>query len=144
MQTIILERFAYSPDGTFGRLKLPGGWSCFTVERPWKSNEPFESCIPDGVYDLKRRRSPVVERTSGGKHLYGWEVVDVPGRSYIMIHPANWPKDVQGCIGVGRDYAIIQGANGVTHSRATFDELMERLQGGAWQIEIRPFIMEYP
>lgn len=144
MNTIILTRFAYSPDGTFGRLELPGGWSCFTVERPWKSNEAFESCIPDGVYQLKRRRSPVVERTSGGDYLEGWEVCDVPGRSYIMIHVANWPRNVEGCIGVGKKYMVMQGNNGVTESKITFAELMGKLDGGQWQIDIRPFIMEYP
>lgn len=144
MNTVILTRFAYSPDGTFGRLVLPGGWSCFTVERPWKDNEPFESCIPDGVYDLKRRRSPVVERTSGGDYLEGWEVCDVPGRTYIMIHPGNWPRNFEGCIGVGKKYMVMQGANGVTESGITFAELMGKLDGGEWKIDIRPFIMEWP
>lgn len=144
MKTIILERFAYSPDGTFGRLSLPGGWSCCTVECPWKGNAPFESCIPDGVYHLKRRRSDVVEKSSGGDYVEGWEVCDVPGRSFIMIHPGNWPSNFEGCIGVGKKYKVMQGSNGVTASRATFAELMGGLDGGQWQIDIRPFIMEWP
>ena len=144
MQNITLERFAYAPDGTFGRLMLPDGWSCFTVEQPWNGNLNSQSCIPDGVYDLKRRRSPVVQRTSGGDYVEGWEVCDVPGRTYIMIHPANWPDDVEGCIGVGREYKVLEGRNGVTSSRATFAQLMGRLDGGEWQIDIRPFIMEWP
>lgn len=144
MNTITLVRFAYAPDGTFGRIKLPEGWSCFTVERPWKDNKPFESCIPDGVYDLKKRRSPVVERASGGDYIEGWEVCDVQGRSYIMIHPGNWPINFQGCIGVGKKYMVMQGANGVTESRATFADLMGRLEGLEWKIDIRPFIMGQP
>lgn len=149
MKTITLTRFAYSPDGTFGRLELPGGWSCFTVEKPWLSNSPYESCIPDGVYDLKRRRSPVVERTSGGDYVEGWEVFDVPGRTYIMIHPGNWPRNFEGCIGVGTKYMVIrdpadgQWKNGVSSSRNAFAQLMGRLDGGEWQIDIRPFVMEW-
>ena len=96
------------------------------------------------MYDLKRRRSPVVERTSGGDYVEGWEVCDVPGRTYIMMHPANWPDDVEGCIGPGREYKVLEGRNGVTRSRATFAQLMGRLDGGEWRIDIRPFIMEYP
>ncbi len=142
---IVLERFAYSPDGTFGRLKLPNGFTCYTVERPWLSNKQRESCIPDGIYTLEKRRSPVVERTSGGDYLEGWEVTHVPGRTYIMLHPANWPHNVEGCIGVGREYMIMDGENGVTKSRLTFAQVMAGLDGrDTWNIDIRPFIMEYP
>lgn len=141
---ITLERFSYAPDGTFGRLTLPCGWSCFTVERPWLDNRPRESCIPDGVYRMSRRRSPVVERTSDGDYLEGWEVCDVPGRSYIMIHPGNWPHNFKGCIGVGRSYAVIQGTTGVSHSRITFAELMGRLDGAAdLELCIKPFRMHW-
>lgn len=145
MPNVILERFAYAPDGTFGRLKLPNGKQFFTVERPWLSNKPFESCIPDGIYTLEKRRSPVVERTSGGDYLEGWEVTHVPGRTYIMIHPGNWPTNVEGCIAVGMDYKVLDGRNGVSQSRLAFAQVMAALDGRqTWRLEIRPFLMEYP
>jgi hypothetical protein len=145
MPTIMIERFAYAPDGTFGRITLPTGKQFFTVERAWAGNKPFESCIPDGVYDLKRRRSAVVERTSGGDYLEGWEVTDVPGRTFIMIHPGNWPTNFEGCIGVGLNYQVLDGRNGVTQSRVAFAQLMSDLDGRQdWQLDIRPFLMEYP
>lgn len=144
-ETIILERFAYAPDGTFGRLMLPDGWQCFTCERPWKGNARGESCIPEGVYDLRHRRSPVVERTSAGAYQAGWEVADVPDRAYIMIHPANWPNEVEGCIAVGREYLIMRGRNGVSHSRDTFRDLMRRVvTSHAWRLAIQPYRVEYP
>ena len=46
-----LERFAYTPMGTFGRLKV-GDFEFFTVERPWVDNEPFKSCVLEGEYEL--------------------------------------------------------------------------------------------
>ena len=49
MPNVIIERFAYAPDGTFGRIKLPNGTQFVTVERPWLSNKAYESCIPDGI-----------------------------------------------------------------------------------------------
>jgi hypothetical protein len=76
----VLTRFAYLPDGTFGELVFPDGTSMFTVERPWKDNTPKESCIPDGIYQLGMRESPVVHRSSGGMFHEGWEVLDVEGR----------------------------------------------------------------
>lgn len=150
MPNVILERFSYAPDGTFGRLKLPNGRLFFTCERPWLSNKPFESCIPDGIYTLEKRRSPVVERTSGGDYLEGWEVTHVPGRTYIMIHPGNWPRNVEGCIAVGLAYRVLQDQDGehknaVTQSKSAFAQLMGALDGReSWRLEIRPFLMEYP
>jgi len=145
MQHVILERFAYAPDGTFGRLKLPNGEQFFTVERPWLSNKAYKSCIPDGVYVMEKRRSPVVERTSGGDYLDGWEITDVPGRTFIMIHPGNWPHNFEGCIGVGLKYMVLDGKNAVSQSRAAFAQIMGSLDGPeSWRLDIRPFLMEYP
>jgi len=145
MPSIHLERFAYAPDGVFGRLTLPNGEKLYTVERPWLGNKPFESCIPDGVYELKKRVSPVVERTSGGEFAEGWEVTNVPEREYIMLHVANWPEDVEGCIGIGRDYAVLGGRNAVTDSRASFRKLMRSLEGvDSWDLVITGYHMEYP
>jgi len=145
MHRIVLERFSYAPDGTFGRLILPTGKTFFTVERPWLGNKARESCVPDGVYLMEKRRSPVVERTSGGDYVEGWEVTDVPGRTYIMLHPGNWPHNFEGCIGVGMEYRVLDGRNGVTQSRLAFAQVMAALDGPQqWEIEIRPFLMEYP
>jgi len=145
MPSIHLERFAYAPDGVFGRLTLPNGEKLYTVERPWLGNRPFESCIPDGVYRLQKRISPVVERTSGGEFFEGWEVTDAPERDYIMLHPGNWPENFEGCIGVGDDYTIIEGRNAITNSRDSFRKLMKQLDGvDAWDLVITPFFMEYP
>lgn len=135
--TIVLERFAYSPDGTFGKMYVPGGFECYTVELPWKDNQPRVSCIPEGMYGLGKRYSPVVQRSSGGEFEVGWEVQNVPGRSLIMIHPGNWPSNFMGCIGTGKAYAVISGKNGVTSSRDTFRELMAELETRKdWQILI--------
>lgn len=145
MPNVIIERFAYSPDGTFGRIKLPTGKEFFTVERPWLSNKPHESCIPDGIYIMEKRRSPVVERTTGGDYVEGWEITHVPGRTYIMLHPGNWPENFEGCIGVGLKYQVMDGRNGVTQSRSAFAQVMAALDGrDSWRLEIRPFLMEYP
>ena len=142
---VILQRFAYAPDGTFGRIHLPGSQVLFTCERPWRNNQNDVSCIPDGVYTLKKRRSGVVERSSVGDYVEGWEVTNVPGRTFIMLHPANWPHELEGCIAPGKNYRILEGRNGVTDSRAAFAVLMGALDGqDSWDLDIRPFRMEYP
>jgi hypothetical protein len=129
MKNVLIERFSYAPDGTFGRLTLPSGRVLFTCEQPWNGNAVGESCIPEGEYQMKMRRSPVVQRSSGGKYDEGWEVIGVPGRTFIMIHPANWPHELRGCIAPGMNYAIISGKQGVSSSRQAFDIFMDELDG---------------
>lgn len=136
---LTLER-AYLPDRsvTLGRLTLPDGWSCYTLELPWLSNGVGKSCIPEGVYDMAMRESPIVKRTSGGSHPRGWEVTDVPGRTYIMFHPGNFASDTEGCILPGNAFQW-SGREGfmVANSRATFGPLMDRLaKQRAWRLHV--------
>jgi len=110
MERIILTRGHGFEMGTPGRLEMPG-FECHTMERPWHGNRVSESCIPPGVYPLRKRRSEVVRQASGGRYPEGWEVQDVPGRTFIMIHPGNTIDDSEGCIlpGVGQPMAITAG-----------------------------------
>lgn len=81
----------YHPQGTNGILLLKGKRVCFTIELPWKNNQSRISCIPEGRYELKKRYSP----------RFGWHilVVNVPARSFILIHAANDAgKELKGCI----------------------------------------------
>lgn len=129
---LLLSRW-YGPKATLGELSIhPSNdgsrslFRCKTIERPWLDNKVSESCIPEDIYPLQLRRSPVVEATSGGEFTHGWEVTDVPDRTYIMLHPGNWARDVEGCIAVGKEFHPVE--NMVTHSRVTFRQLMEVLE----------------
>lgn len=123
---IELERFAYTPHGSFGRLRV-GDKTWSTVELPWKGNAPRESCIPEGVYSLAKRESPVVQRSSGGEFAQGWEVVNVPGRTFIMIHPGNTIDDLLGCIAPGTGLGFMRNKWSVTSSRIAFREFMQAM-----------------
>ena len=92
-KTVTLKRFAYTEYGTFGDLILPSGIKLVTVERPWLDNKPNISCIPNGEYGCSPR--PFYR---GGYDAV--EVKDVPNRTYILFHIANFPREVNGCIGV--------------------------------------------
>jgi len=150
---LILQRFAWitgesiqCPEGTFGSLTFPDGTVFYTCENPWKDNKPFVSCIPTGVYYLEQRYSPVVQRTSGGEFAEGWEVTDVLDREYIMLHPGNWPDDVEGCIAIGKALTITQNKRGqwslsVSDSREAFRELMEKMdEFNTWTLDVRPYL----
>lgn len=150
MNLLVLERFGYMPFGTYGKLKFPSGEVFHTVERPWMDNEPNMSCIPEGRYSLGLRYSPVVNRTSGGDFEEGWEIMDVPNRDYIMLHPGNWPTDVAGCIAVGSKLKMMPESKNnwlpaVTNSRMTFKIVMLLLdEYSDWDIDITHYVPEAP
>lgn len=136
---IRLDRTAHTPWGTFGTLRLADGTAFPTIERGWEYNAKGKSCIPAGEYLMEMRSSNIVARSSGFEFARGWEITGVPGgRDLIMIHPANWAHELQGCIAPGRAHAVIQGKPGVTASRAAFKDLMHRLaKREQWRIAIR-------
>lgn len=79
------------PTGVNGILLLDGVELCKTIELPWLENRPRISCIPAGRYQIKKRCSV--------KFNWHFELVDVPGRSAILIHPANHAAlELKGCI----------------------------------------------
>jgi len=121
---LLLTRIAYLSEGTFGKMTLPSGVILYTVERPWLNNQLGISCIPEGVYALTRRMF-----FRGGYNT--WEITEVPGRKHILIHIANWPREVEGCVGLGTglelaDYMVVNSARAFKQfmvETAQFDRL---------------------
>jgi hypothetical protein len=121
MDTIILERFAWSDDGVFGKMQIDG-IDLFTVEKPWRDNKAGISCIPAGKYICRPRRY-----YRGGYETF--EITDVEKRSYILIHKGNTQRDVRGCIAVGMDTGYINGAWAVINSAGAFWHFMNAQRG---------------
>lgn len=81
----------YDLRGTNGELWYNGSIVCRTIELPWLFNWRKISCIPEGRYQLTKRYT-----SERGWHLL---VENVPGRTLILIHPANDAlKQLRGCI----------------------------------------------
>ena len=97
----------------------------WTVATPWLNNQLRVSCIPAGVYQIERHISP-----SKGQCF---AVLDVPDRTHILIHVANWSHELMGCIAPG--IGIDLGENMVTSSRRALNEMLEELPA-AWELEI--------
>lgn len=124
METLILDRLKTSDDGTFGQLIRGGHQIAVTCELPWNDNIRRVSCIPKGIYLCTFGKSP----TKNAKVDYQvYHVNDVPDRSDILIHIANWPYELLGCIGVGRDFADLKGKPGITESTNTMKKLLLEL-----------------
>lgn len=109
MRKATLTRFETGDDGTFGKLVTDNGFQCYSVERPWLLNKVEVSCIPSGTYECIIGVSPKFGKVYGVKA--------VPGRTDILIHPANWARQLEGCIALGRALGNVMGDNGVMSSR---------------------------
>jgi len=96
-----LER-AYLDNCTIGKLYRHGQFLCYTVERPWLSNRKSISCIPPGEYKVEPYESPTfgdvffLQNKALGVSLY-----EDTQRTAILIHPANFPHQLEGCIAPG-------------------------------------------
>ena len=101
------------PTGTNGELYHAGRLVCYTIELPWKDNDTGVSCIPLGRYELIKRYSL--------KFHHHLQLLDVPGRQCILIHPANNAlMELKGCIA---PVSILSGPGRGLLSKDAFNQL---------------------
>jgi hypothetical protein len=103
MRHYTIKRY-YTPQGTFGDLsKEDGSKLCHTVERPHASFSSDHPCIPEGTYIAERYQSP------NPNHGLVWLLKEVPDRTFIEFHIANWPSELLGCIAPGLRWGCDSG-----------------------------------
>jgi Family of unknown function (DUF5675) len=128
LDTYSLVREPSTSDGTLGEMFTPeGDHLCFTMELPWNDNEPDKSCIPTGTYTCVPHNSAA--------HPGTWELLNVPGRSEILIHTGNTDADSLGCILVGRTIGSLNGMPAVLLSNVAF-HLMKQSVPSTFQLTI--------
>jgi hypothetical protein len=132
-----IGRFAHTPLGTFGSMKMPDGAVLYTVERPWLDNKPSVSCIPDGKYNCQPRRF-----FRGGYDAV--EITGVKGRSHILFHIANTMNDVEGCVGVGSKLGAIGQQWAVLASKQAFEHFMSFYGGRKFTLLIENVVYAFP
>lgn len=121
--SLLIERYGHGTKQTIGRAFVLDGekfslYDCHTLELPWKENQRSVSCIPDGDYTVKKRKS--------AKFAHHFHLTDVEGRSWILIHAGNFYTNTDGCVLVGLDLSDINsdGLIDVTHSRDALADLL--------------------
>lgn len=90
-----------------------------TLELPYKNNQRRISSIQRGRYQVKKRYS--------AKYGYHFELLNVPDRDKILIHVANFVRELLGCIAVGKAHKHIDndGILDLTESAKTLKKLNE-------------------
>ena len=107
----------YFSSGTNGILFFDGKEVCKTIELPWKNNQRRISCIPEGIYKIRKRFSP--------KFKWHIEIMNVKNRDYILFHPANDAlKELNGCIAPVSE--LIGEGKGI-RSKVAFERLKETI-----------------
>jgi len=132
---ILIERVSSEKNQTIGNFYLldkRGSMidSWFSLELPWKNNEKYVSCIPCNEYIAYKHDSPKFGATL-------W-IQDVPNRSEILIHPANFYSDLLGCVGIGKDLKWINRDSDVdvSASRFSMKEMLDMIKEDSIEVKI--------
>ena len=118
MEITKLFRKSSTDEGVFGIFQSDNFY-CRTLEPPWRDNASNYSCIPKGEYVVQPHYSP--------KFRNCFILLNVPSRSFILIHGGNYAGDYKkglkrhshGCLLVGANEAILAGQKAITASRVT-------------------------
>jgi hypothetical protein len=148
MNWLELQRQPPHLDGTPGTLLVPGLPLIYTMERQWVFNERFVSCVPAGEYKLEwhgSRKYPVSWALVGGTVAHNPSHGSDPNRYAILIHPANWARQLNGCIAPGRGHLKLRHREAadeelaVAASRLTVNRIHRVIgSGDGWGLRIIP------
>lgn len=117
-----VERQEHSHDSTISTVYFDGDFVCYMLERAWAGNAPFVSCIDVGVYQLVQHkykgRVDTFALVGNGVTHY-----EEPGsvRYLILIHPANYPHELNGCLAPGLE----KGVDRVKDSKLALNKLLD-------------------
>lgn len=133
----------YGPHQVIGTFSLYDGnkllMMCNSIELKNAFNQKQISCIPEGEYVCVYRESP--------KYPKHYHVLNVPGRDFILIHPANFAgsknpntgkPDLMGCIGLGNGYGDLNkdGIVELLNSTKTMKKLIDIVGKGSFTLSI--------
>ena len=118
IEIVRLEEFQ---EGTLGTLRVNKEVLAFTLELNDLLNMPNRSSIPAQQYVCQRIVSP--------KFGITFQVMSVPGRSSILIHPGNTVDDTAGCILLGESVGKLRMKRTLLNSGATYRKFMLLMEG---------------
>lgn len=130
---LILIRDLFTSRETMGKMEV-GGRTYDTIEPPWvvgddpgeDGGEPGKSCVPEGIYQLVPHNTPTHPFTFAlvNEEL---DVVHFPTqgkRDSVLVHTANWARQLKGCIAPGLHRIQDSHEWMVMYSKAALKEIM--------------------
>lgn len=154
----VITRGTQADTGTPGRLILEDGFSCDTLELPWRDNQRGLSCIrPAPGGEPETYLAWIWQSPSMGRPVVRLE--DKHGRKDCLVHNGTWAGDVMldvdgdgeagdlitqvhGCTLVGMGFGMIQRKDGkmqwgVLSSKDTLAKLVAHLGDGMHELTYR-------
>lgn len=134
---IYIRRLDSGDQGTFGRLYIDDNEAFYTMELPWRDNQPNFSCIPKDTY-----HATLVYSNHFKKKVY--LLGDVPNRFGVCIHAATYAGDVTkgyrnhlaGCIALGEKIGVMEGQKCLLLSRSAITRFEQLTKGQEIEVEI--------
>lgn len=133
-----LIRNPSTPYGTFGQF-VGFDFDYYSLEKPWVDadgnghGDPQKSCISPAPgqtarYECAWHVSP--------KYGPCYTVTNVPERTHILIHPANWESQLLGCIALGKGRGVLSGKPAITQSRDAIKEFHNHMAQQPFTLEV--------
>ncbi len=120
MKYLEIVRTRQNKEGIIGILSINNTPECVTLEPPWKDNKAFESCVPAGIYQLKRIESP--------KYGDTFEIQNVQDdRKHCIIHPGNRLRDTLGCVLTGTRIGFLHGELAILDSKKAYEKFLHSM-----------------
>ena len=117
MKYIEITRTRQNKNGIVGILSIDNDPFCVTMERPWEDNKANVSCVPVGIYALKRITSPTFGDT--------FEIQDVPNdRKHCIFHWGNTIVDSRGCVLTGLKIGRLGDDLAILASKDAYNEFL--------------------
>jgi len=140
MKDVYVIRGQSDEKQTLGVLIAPNFPELFiakTLELPWKDNANDISCISLGDYVCRYTQSPHMTQIAG-QPVFTYEILNVPNRSGVRIHSANYFNQLLGCIALGDVTKDINSDNelDVIHSGATVEAFVNLMNKEDFTIHI--------
>lgn len=111
--------------GTFGNWIIGSRVFCVTLEPADLENRKSVSSIPAQQYLCKRYSSE--------KYPDTFQIMNVPDRDKVLIHPGNWKEDTEACILLAQYFGKLQVdgqvKRGILNSGKTFKSFMNLMTG---------------
>ena len=148
MMKLQVVRYQMGTDATNGMLFIDGEFECYTLEDEYRDVKKWgETCIPEGTYDIKFRRTGGFHARYSEKyknaHHGMLHVQDVPNFEHILIHTGNTDEHTAGCLLLGETSQDLDrgkdgfiGASTIAYKKA-YPKIAEELLNG------RPVSIEY-
>lgn len=137
MRTHILTRYVGLPHCTIGEIEF-GHDKYYSMERPWKDNKPFHSCIPLGTYTLEAHNSTSHPHTFAlvNHELGVYHYEDPKAKRYgILMHKGNFSRNFEGCVGFGNRIGCLSNEWAIMRTEDSTAEVVSHMaEGDIFQI----------